>query len=161
MWTEERWETAKKLWVRGYSGSAIAAEIGATRSAVLARLNRAGFRRASDTVPRNRSLKARADRARARRAKQAAEAPKRVLLPVIAVAPLPPDPPIVPKKSFAELEPGDCRFGVGDPRHPNFGFCGNPVVPGLSWCSGCARLVFAAPEASSRSVTATRVKETA
>ena len=147
MWTEDRWETAKKLWARGYSGSAIAAEIGATRSAVIARLNRAGFRRASDPGPRNRSLKARADRARARRAKQAAAVPtRRVARPVIAKAPLPPDPPVVARKTFAELGDGDCRFPIGDPRKAGFGFCAEPRAPSRPYCLRCSAIAFATPE---------------
>lgn len=48
-------------------------------------------------------------------------------------------PDDVARKSLVDLEPQDCRWPVGDPRSPDFGFCALPKVPGHSYCAGhCA-----------------------
>jgi GcrA cell cycle regulator len=47
MWTEERKELLKKLWLEGYSASQVAAQLGGvTRSAVIGKLHRLGVTRA-------------------------------------------------------------------------------------------------------------------
>ncbi len=41
-----------------------------------------------------------------------------------------------------DLEAGDCRWPIGDPRHSGFGFCGQPRRPGRPYCAAhaeCAR----------------------
>jgi GcrA cell cycle regulator len=42
--------------------------------------------------------------------------------------------------SLMDLKTGDCRFVYGD---GPFLFCGQPAMPGYSWCTGHAALVFA------------------
>lgn len=37
-------------------------------------------------------------------------------------------------KSLLELESGDCRWPVGDPRNDGFHFCGAPQVAGRPYC---------------------------
>lgn len=37
-------------------------------------------------------------------------------------------------KTLLELESGDCRWPVGDPRHDGFHFCGAPQVLGRPYC---------------------------
>jgi len=37
-------------------------------------------------------------------------------------------------KTLLELEAGDCRWPVGDPRHDGFHFCGAPQVLGRPYC---------------------------
>lgn len=37
-------------------------------------------------------------------------------------------------KTLMRLEPADCRWPIGDPRKPGFGFCGKAKVPGKSYC---------------------------
>ena len=44
------------------------------------------------------------------------------------------DIPLGQRKSFMELAPGDCRWGVGDVGSPGFFFCGAPQAPGLPYC---------------------------
>jgi len=37
-------------------------------------------------------------------------------------------------KTLLELESGDCRWPVGDPRHDGFHFCGAPQMLGRPYC---------------------------
>ena len=38
-------------------------------------------------------------------------------------------------KSLLELEAGECRWPVGDPRQDGFHFCGEPAEPGRPYCT--------------------------
>mgnify|MGYP001442408694 CR=1 FL=1 len=38
-------------------------------------------------------------------------------------------------KSIIHLEAGDCRWPIGDPKHPDFHFCGAHQVPGRPYCA--------------------------
>lgn len=51
-------------------------------------------------------------------------------------------PPAVATKRFADLEPDDCRWPVGNPGEPTFGFCASPRIPGLPYCETCCRRAY-------------------
>ncbi len=38
-------------------------------------------------------------------------------------------------KSMADLETGDCRWPIGDPRHADFHFCGEKQAVGRPYCA--------------------------
>ena len=42
----------------------------------------------------------------------------------------------VAAKPLLELDAGDCRWPVGDPQKPDFGFCARKKSPGSSYCPG-------------------------
>jgi hypothetical protein len=50
------------------------------------------------------------------------------------------------RKTVTTLEPRDCRWPVGDPRQADFHFCGEPQVPGQSYCGAHLRLAFQPPK---------------
>lgn len=37
--------------------------------------------------------------------------------------------------SLESLSTSDCRWPIGDPRKPNFGFCGAPIAEGSCYCT--------------------------
>lgn len=45
-------------------------------------------------------------------------------------------------KTVETLEPGDCRWPIGDPRHPDFHFCGAQQVLGRPYCQHHWQLSF-------------------
>jgi GcrA cell cycle regulator len=49
------------------------------------------------------------------------------------------------RKTVTTLEARDCRWPIGDPRQEDFHFCGEPQVPGQSYCSHHLRLAFQPP----------------
>ncbi|HET6926312.1 MAG TPA: GcrA family cell cycle regulator [Hyphomicrobiaceae bacterium] len=50
------------------------------------------------------------------------------------------------RKTVTTLEPRDCRWPLGDPRQADFHFCGEPQVPGQSYCEEHLRLAFQPPK---------------
>lgn len=47
--------------------------------------------------------------------------------------------------SLLDLQPGDCKYPIGDPRHEGFGFCGAEAGHG-SYCQHHRALVYVSPE---------------
>lgn len=45
-------------------------------------------------------------------------------------------------KTVATLESGDCRWPIGDPRHPEFHFCGAPRAAGRPYCAAHWQMAF-------------------
>ena len=148
-WTEERVERLKQLWKDGHSARACAGMLGcSSRSAVIGKVHRLGLsgrlmvaRKCVDNAAKNRRARARlagADipdhrarngfggrglsaRQKAQRAAQAAEHVHIQSLPDIVV-------PSGERRTFADLEPGDCRWPFGDPQHADFHYCNRLAV---------------------------------
>jgi GcrA cell cycle regulator len=38
------------------------------------------------------------------------------------------------RKTLLQLEPHDCRWPIGEPRHPDFHFCGEQCIDGRPYC---------------------------
>ncbi len=116
-WTDERVERLKSYWADGYSVRAIAVALGGmTRNAVIGKVHRLGLSahicRAAPEVER-----------RARKARDQGKTP----VPGPSVVCLPeraPDP--TPRfLKLAELTKHTCKWPIGDPRAPEFVFCGS------------------------------------
>jgi len=45
-------------------------------------------------------------------------------------------------KTLLDLESHDCRWPIGEPRHPDFHFCGAPQLPGHPYCEQHWRLAL-------------------
>lgn len=88
------------------------------------------------------------------RAKKPASAlpPKRPAKPKVFVE-IKPEPylvrsdltPAVARKTFLQLEREDCRWPVGDPGTPGFGFCGQEKAAGMSYCRECCVRAYQPP----------------
>lgn len=152
-WTDDRVELLSKLWSEGLSASQIAAQLGGgvTRNAVIGKVHRLGL----------------SGRAKAGAAGNAAARPvaKPRPAPVGAVpgdparpAPLEPiaRPPVsvdhrwsedaaIPdsqRVSILELRDSMCRWPLGDPAKPDFGFCGARSATGMPYCGHHCRLAY-------------------
>ena len=149
-WTEERVERLKSLWMEGLSASQIASELGGvTRNAVIGKVHRLGLSGRVTTA-----AKPRAPRPRLQRSPRYASG--RTLGHRGSLALASPDiddiedeveitaevVPLARYLSLAELEPGSCRWPIGDPASPQFRFCGAPALPGQSYCRACARKAY-------------------
>jgi GcrA cell cycle regulator len=134
-WTEERTETAAKLWKEGYSAGRIARELGVTRNAVISKIHRLGIAcRSGPSKPRL-PAPPRAPRPR----------------PVVVAAQPPANPaPTTPRKCMDNVVPligttlhlgaRDCKWPIGDPRHADFGFCGRTSAGEGPYCVDHARI---------------------
>lgn len=148
-WTDERVELLGKLWGEGLSASQIAAVLGGgvTRNAVIGKVHRLGL----------------AGRPRAGQAEMArnpkprpvpappptADRDRPLVRPSAAVPPTLPQPrieevaiPVSDRVSIMELRDSMCRWPIGDPSSPDFGFCGGRAQTGLPYCPHHCRIAF-------------------
>ena len=125
-WSEPRITTLRSLWLDGLSASQIAKQLGGvTRNAVIGKVHRLGLSgRGAPSAPGRASRIATPRPVRPRRA--AVRAAPRVMAPprppVAAPVPAPEGPGLV--TDMARLGVHDCKWPIGDPKSPEFSFCG-------------------------------------
>ena len=51
-------------------------------------------------------------------------------------------PPALARKRFIDLADDDCKWPVGDPLKPGFGFCALPRFPGRPYCETCCQRAY-------------------
>lgn len=129
-WDDTRVEELKRWHAQGLSASEIAARMypgGLTRNAVIGKLSRLGLRR--DHVAKNKPRPRRAVKAKVEPVIRLDKPPK------LHAEPLPVDPiHEKPTRTVATIERGECRWPIGHPGEPGFGFCGCPAISGLPYC---------------------------
>lgn len=134
-WTDGAVETLKRLWAEGWSAGQIAKELtvhgdGPTRNAVLGKINRLGLPLRKTQVNQHSGKRdRRGDNTRARHLLRRK--------PTISAMPLPDRPSCEPEPLLLpldELSDRTCRWPIGDPRAPGFGFCGHECRPELPYC---------------------------
>jgi GcrA cell cycle regulator len=151
-WTEERVELLRKLLEQRLSARVVALRLGGvTRNAVIGKAKREGFALQPPTsppLPRH-VVEAQTSAPRKRRVYVTPGRITQNVTPRVRIAPDYPAEPIVIhediyvaphlRKGVIDLEPGDCRWPIGDPRESEFHFCGGKALPGLSYCEGHCR----------------------
>jgi GcrA cell cycle regulator len=136
-WTDARVGLFHELLAKGLSGTQIAKTLGCTRRAVLGKAWRMGLSVGSPENGRQRMRKGGQMAARKQRAQR--PRPEKIIIPVVPREDLP--QPIA-RKSLIQLDDKDCRWPVGDPRKPGFGFCADIRVPGTSYCQNCLQRAY-------------------
>jgi GcrA cell cycle regulator len=123
-WTYERCEMLRRLWAEGLSASAIAEQLGATRSGVLGKVMRLGLthRRSSEFKPGPPRPKAIARRVVTQEKKP----------PAPPEPELEPQPPKPRRLTLLQLREHHCRWPVED--NP-FRFCGAYRSSGETYCA--------------------------
>lgn len=163
-WTDERVEQLKKLWTDGLSASQIAKALGGvTRNAVIGKVHRLGLAgRAAPSRPVKR-IPVAAPAPKPRIVTPASPGlPPRTIAPLVAVAapasalaaarPSPRTSGDVATVDVLGLKPGMCKWPVGDPGSPGFGFCGKHTADGKVYCEEHAAVAYqpAAPRKKTR-----------
>jgi GcrA cell cycle regulator len=143
-WSETRVTTLSQLWLDGLSASQIAKQLGGvTRNAVIGKVHRLGLSgRAPASAPSRAPRTATSRSKRPRRAPPLRKPPAPP--PVQAYAPAPEGPGLI--EDMALLGAHACKWPIGDPKSPDFSFCGRPadgrycaaheqtgVRPGTAW----------------------------
>lgn len=160
-WNDDKTERLKKLWADGFSASQIANRLGeVTRNAVIGKVHRLGL---ADRATTTRSAMNRQSSTKARKKTKSTRLgaaglpsitfgkPTTPLAKVFEAMPLPPTPadevyiPLAERKGILDLEPGDCRWPIGDPRSEEFHFCGKRKVDWLPYCELHARRAYQPP----------------
>lgn len=151
-WTEQKIQMLKDMWGNGYSASEIAKRLGGlTRNAVIGKAHRLKLSGRPSPIKRD-------DKAVNAKSPAARTMPKKVMLRALPMPPAPPNkanqPSAInrvsidqekrPATSVTPLKSGErqCRWPIGDPRSPDFRFCGCAAYEGLPYCTDHARAAY-------------------
>jgi GcrA cell cycle regulator len=136
-WDEASVDTLKTLWAEGWSGAAIARELGNghTRNSIIGKVHRLGIASRSRlrSKPRNYSAP-RHPRAVKSRPVALVKARPRPLVPVAPYVPLPQIETTGSGVSFMALNAHTCRWPLGEPKGSESMFCGVEPVAHSSYC---------------------------
>lgn len=139
-WTEDQIQMLRKLWEEGLSASQIAKALGRgfTRSAILGKVHRLKL---PWRKPPRESAAAQKKPPRKRSIRPGAGLPS---TPPMIPVPRPRPVPFTQARrlSFAELEPGHCRFPHGEVGQPDFFYCGADAIEGRSYCAVHCRAAY-------------------
>lgn len=147
-WTAEKIEQLNKLWSEGMSITEIGKILGMTRNAVVGKAHRLGLAKRPSPIARAPGPRPVAQPAPAAAPRPVAAPAAAVVAPPAAVAeaPQPPKPamPILPQPARPRPAPAfratrvangpACRWPLGDPKSPDFHFCGSPSIEGKPYC---------------------------
>lgn len=144
-WTDERTDRLERLWNDGLSASRIAERMGGiTRNAVIAKANRMKLK------PRRTGNPSGQGGGKQRVARRGVGRPgppqpngEAIAAPADSPA-QPDDPPPQERVLCLLLKPHHCRWPLGHPGEPDFGFCGRRRTTGSSYCAAHRRRSIAA-----------------
>lgn len=155
-WTDQKIQMLRDMWGHGYSASEIAARLGGmTRNAVIGKAHRLKLSVRSDAAKAASNGTAMMGGSVIPAMKSTSR--KRVMLRPLPVMPTPettrsftpptlqtPDTIRRNNEGIAVTKAGDrhCRWPVGDPRSPDFRFCGCTAHEGLPYCIDHARVAY-------------------
>jgi len=142
MWTDELIEQLKALWAEGLTTGDIGKKLGISKNAVVGKAHRLGLKGRPSPIKREASgsdSTSPETPAAKPRAKAKAVEPKKI-------------------KSLVDLSAHTCRWPIGDPKEPNFHFCGANAMAGKPYCAEHAAIAYVG---SNRSVPKQAPEETA
>jgi GcrA cell cycle regulator len=151
-WTDDRIETLKHSWKDGLSASQIAQQLGeVTRNAVIGKVHRLGLARRGNSSRRGTSLRARASlpirrrpsrRTRQRNVRRGSKSHRPAVHERSPTLPELGSPPPIPV-TVQTLTSLVCRWPEGDPKSPDFHFCGRTKTnEAISYCDHHAAIAF-------------------
>jgi len=138
-WTEERIEALKTLWTEGNTASEVSRRLGVTRNAVIGKVHRLGM------GGRHKAAAPRAISAPSPRRTRAASSWAAAAPPLAAPPPRPTriEPlEFAPMADLLTLSAHSCRWPIGHPDDPEFGFCGRERQANVSYCADHRRLAL-------------------
>lgn len=147
-WTDDLVATLKKMHADGESVSQIAATVGMTPGAVSGKLFRLGLCTPHDEQwgkGKAKRIKSRAQRMdtsnSGRMKREAAAAYLRAQFSCVEIVDLPPGQSAVAVK-FLQLNDRTCRWPLGDPRQPDFVYCGAVPFEDRPYCERHTRIAY-------------------
>lgn len=154
VWAKERVALLTKLWADGLSCGEIGNELGVTRNAVIGKIHRLKLPTPAGKKQRLRRVQERF-----------AEPVPPPIAPITSAAPkhrrsesyniakrIAAEEPRLPEHvrkgeapngagvQIRDLTEFNCHWPKGDPREPDFEFCGKPASPGMPYCAGHCRI---------------------
>ena len=157
-WTTERIEKLKELYDAGCTYSKIARQLDVTKNAALSKCNRMGWTRAPKaasssvkSTTKNRRIP-RKPLKESRKSNYGGRANKIARNAAHPPAPFEDRPapadlviPLEQRRTLATLTPHTCRFPIGDPRSPDFFYCG-AASPFFGYCAQHHARVWVKPK---------------
>lgn len=158
-WTDERIATLKKMWKEGKSAAEIAKTLGkgVTRNAVIGKAHRMGLSGRPSPIKKPAPVKKEPAAKKAPPHKEAPAPKKSAPAPAPAREKANPalqkeaeelkkiEKEIVPLGggvSLLELTERMCKWPIGDPREPDFTFCGRGIRAGTPYCPDHAAMAY-------------------
>lgn len=154
-WTEQQIQTLKKMWGNGYSASEIAKCLGGglTRNAVIGKAHRmklsAGAAARTKVKPPTKSsgvvmspikkISKRRNLMRTLPPVQSTTTQRKSMDPILRPIEVTKRTEGIPVTKAGERH---CRWPIGDPRSPDFRFCGCDIHEGLPYCTQHARVAY-------------------
>lgn len=139
-WNDDNTKTTVEMWKGGASAQLIANRIGnPSRNSVIGKLHRLGLAQGDKAGQKSvtyvrrspaRPPKPRVSTITGRLSYQGPPKPRPEPLPPVHVD------DVARVSAVADLEPHHCRYPIGDPQSPDFGFCGHAAMPGSVYCQG-------------------------
>lgn len=133
-WTPELVTWAVAQWNDGWSAQRIATSLGMTRNQVIGKMTRLGLGRSAPAAPGCVTTQIK----RPRPATPAVAAQVLVASKPIARAAQADAPTWTPPTAGSRA----CKWPIGDPREPDFSFCGSPAAPGRPYCGDHCRVAY-------------------
>ncbi len=143
-WTDERVSLLTKLWGEGHTAAEIAKQLGGvTRNAVIGKAHRLKLSNRVSPIQQNKKP---ANKNVERKVVKKVSAPAaREKTHLSEIQPIQPEPiKTGDLYSLMELKPRMCRWPCGDPKHSDFGFCGDNAMAGLPYCEDHAKVAYQA-----------------
>jgi len=148
-WTEERVSLLKKLWGEGHTAAEIAKQLGGvTRNAVIGKAHRLKLSNRVSPIQQNKKpANKNVERKTTKKVSPVSSASSHNIGSMTS-APKNVNVTYSNKNgelySLMDLKPRMCRWPCGDPKHDDFGFCGDASMPGLPYCEEHAKLAYQA-----------------
>ncbi|MCK5374350.1 MAG: gcrA cell cycle regulator family protein [Alphaproteobacteria bacterium] len=162
-WTEERVSLLRKLWGEGHTAAEIAKQLGGvTRNAVIGKAHRLKLSNRVSPIQQNKKpANKNIERKTVKKATPIGIVSSRSNISVSSSL----SGQDVQRDSnnseelysLMDLKPRMCRWPCGDPKHEDFGFCGDLAMPGLPYCEKHAKMAY---QASTRNRIFSADKET-
>ena len=142
MWTEQAYAFVRERWTAGASAGQISRGLlglglHKTRNAVIGVIHRRGWRKTD--APKRVGVVYKVKRA------MRATAKARGLVPPLMPAPPVQDEelaPVDPRLTVQRLQAGQCAWPIGDPKEPDFAFCGRATEPERPYCAHHCRVAY-------------------
>lgn len=128
MWTEELDATLKTLHEAGLSYRLISDKMGVSRNAIAGRCHRLHLSREGKSAPMKKTKHSRP--------------PVEQTEPIILPAVVPVDTAKGAVEAILSTKWRSCRFPIGDPKKPDFHFCGQPTRIGQPYCPDHYSIVY-------------------
>ena len=110
-WTDEQIEELKSLWGEGLTTGDIGKRLGVSKNAVVGKAHRLGLQGRPSPIRRGQEQEIEVADPKPRKRQSKKTHPT------------------------VDLSAHTCRWPIGDPRDPDFHFCGKPCVPGKPYCA--------------------------